>query len=291
VIGLRSLFASRLPPPLADLLKRILRRGIAKIGVVIVVLYALAAIFAPLIQVDSPISQNLQNKVAPPSLSNPFGTDELGRDLYSRIIWGTRLAFEIGIVSTGFALTVGVLLGVISGYYGGRIDTIIMRLVDAWLSFPFLLMALVIVVLVGPSLTNTMIAIGVELAPRYARLTRGLTLSIREKEFILAARMSGERDTTVITRYIIPNCVSTLVVQSTFDFPRAVIASAALSFLGLGAQPPTPEWGVMISTGRNYLLAAPHLTIFPGTALFFLALGFNLFGDVLRDVLDPRLRE
>ncbi len=269
--------------------RNLLRNRTAKAGFAIVSLTITIALFAPLIASHDYMKANLREIAQPPSLRHPLGTDELGRDILSRIIHGSRLSLTLGVVSVGIGLLGGVPLGAIGAYWGGWVDLVIMRFIDILLAFPAILLAIAIVSILGPGLYNAMIAVGIAQLPIYARLIRGLILSIREKEFVEAARALGASDLRIITRHIIPNSLAPIIVQSTLNVATAILSAAALGFLGLGAQPPTPEWGTMLSRGRLYLRVAPHITTFPGLAIVLTVLGFNLLGDGLRDALDPRM--
>ncbi len=282
--------ALRRTKPAVDILKQIKGNKGALLGLSVVVFYFVIAVIAPQIAPHSPIKIDMAHVREPPSLQHLLGTDELGRDILSRILHGDRLAFFVGLISVGLAVVIGVPLGLIAGYRGGLAGELIMRGMDLLLSFPYILLSIAIVATLGPGLENAMIALGIWLVPTYARLVRGMTLSVREEQYVEAGVMSGESEASILTRYVLPNCLSPLIVQATLDFPKAILASAALSFLGLGAQPPTPEWGVMITRGRLYLEAHPHMALFPGLALFFLVVGFNFLGDAIRDIMDPRLR-
>lgn len=276
--------------PAVDIVKQIRRNKGALLGLGIIAFYAVVAVAAPLIAPYSPTKIDMAHVREPPSMQHLFGTDELGRDILSRILYGDRLAFFIGMISVGMGATIGVPLGLVAGYRGGLISELIMRSIDLLLSFPYILLTIAIVSALGPGLENAMIALGIWLVPSYARLVRGMTLSIKEEQYVEAGVMSGESEASILTRYVLPNCLSPLIVQTTLDLPKSILASAALSFLGLGAQPPTPEWGVMITRGRLYLESHPYMALFPGFALFFLVVGFNFLGDALRDIMDPRLR-
>lgn len=266
-----------------------LRNRTAQAGLGVLVLLALAAIFAPALAPFDPLAADLNRMLQPPSRAYPLGTDELGRDVLSRIIFGARISLTLGFVSVSIGLAAGALLGALGAYHGGWADLLTMRFVDILLSFPPILLAISIVAVTGPSLYNAMIAIGVAQVPVYARLLRGLVLTIREQQYVEAARALGAGDGRIVWRHILPNCISPLIVQSTLQVASAILSAAALGFLGLGAQPPIPEWGAMLSKGRLYLRVASHLTAFPGLAIFVTVLGFNLFGDGLRDALDPRM--
>jgi len=270
-------------------LRSLLRNRTAKAGFTIMTMTVIIAVFAPLIAPHNPIQADLRRIARPPSLEHLLGTDELGRDILSRIIYGSRISLTLGIVSVGIGLFGGVPLGAIGAYWGGWVDLVIMRFIDILLAFPAILLAIAIVSILGPGLYNAMIAVGVAQLPVYARLIRGLILSIKEKEFVEAARALGASDLRIITRHVIPNSLAPIIVQSTLNIATAILSAAALGFLGLGAQPPTPEWGTMLSRGRLYLRVAPHITTFPGLAIVITVLGFNLLGDGLRDALDPRM--
>ena len=237
-----------------------------------------------------PTSERLDRIAEPPSFQHLLGLDELGRDLLSRIMVGCRISITIGFVSVSIALIFGMLIGSISGYFGKWVDHLLMRIIDIMMAFPAFLLALMIIAILGPSLQNAMIAIGIALIPVYARLTRGQVISIKENDYVEAARMIGARDWRIIVMHILPNATAPLIVQSTLNFASAILSAAALGYLGLGAQPPTPEWGVMLSDGRLYLLSgATHLSLFPGLAIMITVLAFNLVGDGLRDAFDPKM--
>jgi peptide/nickel transport system permease protein len=267
---------------------RILRTRNGVIGLVIMVIVLLVALFGPLIAPYDPIAQNLPDQLQPPSVSHWFGTDEFGRDILSRMLYGTRIALEVGLIADGISLVVGVSLGLIAGYVGGRTDSLIMRVMDVLLAFPYLLLAMMIVAILGPSLQNAMIAIGIVYVPQYTRLIRGSVLSLRSAEFVYAARIIGASQWRLLTKHILLNCYSPILVQATLSIGSAIVETAGLGFLGLGAQPPLPDWGAMLSTGRNFILQAPWISTFPGLAILVTVIGFNLFGDGLRDALDPK---
>jgi peptide/nickel transport system permease protein len=223
-----------------------------------------------------------------PSAKHLLGTDELGRDIFSRVIWGARASIQAGVLATGLAMAIGVPIGMIAGYYRGWIDPVISRLTDVVLAFPFLILAVGLAAILGPSLLNATIALGVGAAPVLVRVARGETLALREEDYVRAAVANGASDATILFRHIVPNMASTLLVQATVTIPAAIIGEAVLSFLGLGVQPPTPSWGVMLAAAQPYLSEAPRLAVYPGLAIFVCSLSFNLLGDGLRDVLDPR---
>lgn len=266
------------------------RNPIGFIGAVIIVATVLIAICAPLLAPYSPSDQQARRLQAP-SGAHLMGTDELGRDTLSRIIYGARVSLQVGIIAVLIALVVGTLLGVLTGYFGGRTDTIIMRVVDIMFAFPGLILAIVIAGLLGPSRRNAMIAIGIVYAPAFARVIRGSVLSVVGEPYLEAGRVLGARNGWLIRRYILPNIIAPLLVLTSIYLSSAILSEAALSFLGLGAQPPEPSWGGMLSIARTYMERAPWMAVFPGLAIMVVVLGFNFLGDGLRDVLDPRLRE
>ncbi|WP_255171018.1 nickel transporter permease [Natrononativus amylolyticus] len=258
------------------------------VGMVIVVTIVFSAVFAPFLTPHDPTEQNLENRLESPSLEHPMGTDQLGRDILTRLLYGARISLQIGVAVVGISLAIGTAVGVTAGYAGGYVDEALMRLVDILLAFPGLLLALVIAGILGPSLTNIMIALAVVGWTRYARVIRGSVLSIKQQEFVKASQLMGVSRLRIVGRHIIPNVIGPVVVLATIDMAGVILGTAGLSFLGLGAQPPTPEWGTMISEGRNYLQDAWWVVNFPGLAIMLAVLGFNLLGDGLRDVLDPR---
>ena len=270
--------------------RRMVRSPNLIIGLVIVAIVVGASLFARFISPYNPIDQSFADQLRPPSWVHLFGTDEFGRDIFSRVIYGSRIALAVGLISDGISLAAGVALGIIAGYFSGWPDTAVMRTMDVLLAFPYLLLAMIVVAILGPSLTNAMIAIGVVYMPRFARLVRGTVLSIREQEFIEGARAIGGGPLRVLSRHVLPNVLSPIIVLATLTIGFAIVETAGLSFLGLGASPPTPEWGSMLATGRSYMLTAPWITTFPGVAILITVIGFNLVGDGLRDLLDPRLR-
>ena len=268
--------------------RRALRRPPAVAGAVIVALFVLMAIGAPWLAAGDPIRTNWSQIRKAPTPAHPFGTDDLGRDVYSRVVWGARTSMQAGVLSILLAIAVGVPAGLVAGYYRGLTDQAIMRLTDAWLSFPFLILAIGLVTILGPSLINATVAIGMAATPTYIRLTRGLVLSAAQEDYVNGARALGGGDARMMIRHILPNIFSALLVQATVSIPGAIIAEAILSFLGLGVQPPTPSWGTMLNTAQQFLETAPWMSWWPGLAIFFLALSFNLAGDGLRDFLDPK---
>jgi ABC-type dipeptide/oligopeptide/nickel transport system permease subunit len=256
---------------------------------VLLALFALAAA-APLLTDADPERQDLRQVLQPPSWRHPLGTDHLGRDLWARLLYGGRLSLVIGFLAVGVGLAVGVPLGAISGFYGGLVDLIVQRLADVLLSFPGFLLALSLVSMLGVGLHNVIIAVGIGAIPVFMRLVRGSVLSLRELAYVEAARAIGVRSAPLIVKHVLPNALAPIIVQATLNLGSAILVAAGLGFLGLGVQPPTAEWGAMLGEGRQYMFSAPRLTTFPGLAIFGAVLGFNLLGDGLRDVLDPRLR-
>ncbi len=266
------------------------RNRLALFGLGIIAVFLLGAIFAPFLSPYDPLQRSLRESLQGPSWDAPFGRDELGRDILSRVIYGARISLTIGLVSVGIGALVGVPVGAVSAYFGGAVDLTVQRLVDIMLAFPGILLAIIVVSTLGVGLTNAMIAVGIGTIPAYVRLVRGSVLSIKEYDYISAARAIGASNLRIIFRHVLPNSLGPIVVQSTLQFATAILWAAGLGFLGLGAQRPTPEWGAMLANSRMYIRVAPHTTIFPGLAILFSVLGFNLFGDGLRDALDPRLR-
>ena len=268
--------------------RRLFRRPPAVAGAVIVLLFTVMALAAPWLARTDPMRTDWSKIRKPPSWAHPFGTDDLGRDVFSRVVWGSRVSMQAGVCAVLLAIAVGVPVGLIAGYYRGALDQLVMRFTDAWLSFPFLILAIGLVTILGPSLTNATIAIGLGATPTYIRLTRGLVLATEAQEYVQSARAMGAGDARVMLRHIVPNIFSALLVQATVSIPGAIIAEAILSFLGLGVQPPTPSWGTMLNTAQQFLESAPWMAWWPGLAIFSLTLSFNLAGDGLRDLLDPR---
>jgi len=276
---------------LAEVWRRLKRNKAAIIGGVIVLVYVLVALLAPLISPYPPLEGNLAKRLQGPSLENWLGTDALGRDILSRVIYGARISLQIQLAAVVIALVLGTLLGLFGGYYGGFTDGLIMRLMDILLAFPGIFLAIAIIAVLGPGLMNLILAAGIYSVPQFARIVRGSILSLKEKEFVEAARASGESDTSIIFRYLLPNSMAPLIIQTSLRMATVLLTASGLSFLGLGVQPPHAEWGAMLSTARPYLITAPHVATFPGLAIMFVVMGFNLFGDGLRDSLDPRLKD
>ena len=283
--------------PFLDQLEQLWRNKTAVAGLLVITLFVLTAILAPFLSPHNPVEASLYDQIKPPiweeggTWKNILGTDDLGRDILSRLVYGARVSLLVALATVGIAVFFGSFLGAISGYYKGFLDNIIMRFMDILLAFPHILLAIVIMAYLGPGLTNAMIAIGIIYIPRFARIVRASVLEECEKDYVTASRSVGARDWRIIFVAILPNCLAPLIVQTTLGFASAILDAAALGFLGLGAQPPTPEWGAMIAMGRSHILRAWWVMTFPGIAILFAVLGFNLFGDGLRDALDPRLRD
>jgi peptide/nickel transport system permease protein len=268
--------------------RRLKRRRAALFGLAVVLGFVALALFAPWIAPQDPIATDWGALRRAPSAAHWFGTDEIGRDVFSRVIWGTRASLLAGVVSVSLSLAIGVPLGLVAGTLGGWVDAAISRLTDAFLACPFLILAIALAAFLGPSLTNAMIAIGVSAAPIFVRLTRGQVLSVKVEDYVEAARALGNPRWRIALRHILPNVTAPLMVQATLAIAAAVIAEASLSFLGLGQQPPAPSWGSMLNTAKNFIDNAPWMAVWPGLAIFALVLSFNLLGDGLRDALDPR---
>lgn len=273
--------------------RRLKRNKMAIVGLVILVGLFLLAIFADVIaDYDNVvIKQNLAQRLQGPSAAHWLGTDEFGRDIFARLVHGTRVSLKVGIVAVGISIVIGGILGAVAGYYGGKLDNIIMRVMDIFLAVPSILLAIAIVSALGPSILNLMLAISISSVPSYARIVRASVLSIRDQEFIEAAKAIGASNTRIIFRHIIPNSLAPVIVQATLGVASAILSTAGLSFIGLGIQPPAPEWGSMLSGGRQYLRYAWWVTTFPGVAIMITILSLNLLGDGLRDALDPRLKQ
>lgn len=275
---------------IAQFLRRLFVSPSAKIGAVILVFFVIVAIFAPAIAPFDPLQMGVGKNLQPPSGAHWFGTDEFGRDLFSRVVFGSRLTLMIGLIAVGISMIAGVSIGLVAGYAGGWIETVLMRSIDVLFSFTETLIALAAVAVLGPSLTNAMIAVGISSIPFYARVTYGAVLVEKNKEYFKASQAIGARPVRLIVRHLIPNILSPIVVISTVGVSIAILSASALSFLGLGAQPPSPEWGAILSAGRDYFKRAPWITAFPGLSIALVVLGFNLLGDGLREALDPRQR-
>jgi peptide/nickel transport system permease protein len=268
--------------------RRLGQRPAALVGLAVILFFAGIALAAPLVSPYDPIATDWLAVRKAPSLRHLFGTDEIGRDVVSRVIWGARASLLAGLVSVSIALALGMPLGLVSGYQGGIVDGVAMRMIDAMLAIPFLILAIALAAFLGPNLTNAMIAIGVSQMPVFARLTRAQVLAAKHEDYVEAARAIGNPDRRILLRHILPNISAPILVQATLAIAAAIIAEASLSFLGLGQQPPAPSWGSMLNTAKNFLSQAPWMAVWPGLAIFSLVLSFNLLGDGLRDALDPR---
>ena len=277
----------------AGIWRRLKRNKMAILGLVILLALILVALFADVIADydEVAIHQDSSVRLQPPSKDHWFGTDNLGRDIFARIVHGARISLSVGIVAVGGALIIGGILGAIAGYYGGTIDNVIMRIMDVFLAIPSILLAIAIVSALGPSMTNLMISVGISSIPHYARIVRSSVITVKDEEFIEAAKSIGASDTRIIMKHIIPNSLAPIIVQATLGVAGAILSAAGLSFLGLGIERPQPEWGSMLSDGRDYIRQAPHIVTFPGLAIMITILSLNLLGDGLRDALDPRLRD
>lgn len=277
---------------LVEIWRRMKRNRLAMIGLAVVVLLVLAAIFADQIaDYDTEvIKQNVIIRYQGPSAEHWFGTDELGRDIFARIVHGARISLLVGIVAVIIALATGGTLGAIAGYFGGAVDNVIMRVMDVFLSIPILLLAIMIVAALGSSMFNLMLAIGLASMPTFARVVRASVLSVKDQEFVEAARAIGATNAHIILRHILPNCLSPIIVQATLRVATAILSTASLSFIGLGIKPPSPEWGAMLASGRGAIRDAPHVVVIPGLVIMITILALNLLGDGLRDALDPKLK-
>lgn len=277
----------------AEIARMLAKNKMAMLGLVILIILVVLALFADVISDYETvvIKQNLSNRLVPPNSENWLGTDEFGRDIFARLIHGARVSLKVGILAVGLSIIIGGTLGAIAGFYGGYIDNVIMRIMDIFLAVPSILLAIAIVSALGPSIINLMIAISISSVPRYARIVRASVLSIRDQEFIEAAKAIGASNARIIFKHIIPNSLAPVIVQGTLGVASAILSTAGLSFIGLGIQPPDPEWGSMLSGGRQYLRYAWWVTTFPGVAIMITILSLNLLGDGLRDALDPRLKQ
>ncbi len=281
------------PPPRSfavDVWRRFRKSPGALIGAVVVAIIAIVAIFAPIIATSDPLAQNLALGAHSPSGAHWFGTDKLGRDVFARIVYGARISIRIGFVAVGLAITAGTFIGLVAGYAGKRTEAILMGAMDLMLAFPSIILAIGITTILGPSIVNLMIAVGIVYVPQYARLARSSVLAVKENEYIEAARAIGVSTPAILARHVLPNILAPLLVQATLGVATAELEAAGLSYLGLGARPPTPEWGAMLNDARDYWISAPWALIFPGLSITTLVLGFNLLGDGLRDALDPQTR-
>ncbi len=276
-----------------EVCQRLAKNKMAMLGLAILIVLVLCAVFADVIAdyETKVVAQNIANRLKGPSAEHWFGTDEFGRDIFARIIHGSRVSLVVGLISVSVSLIAGGCLGAFAGFYGGKIDNVIMRVMDIFLAVPSTLLAMTIVAALGSSLINVMLAIGISGIPNYARIVRAAVMSVKDQEFVESSRAIGASSMTTIFREIIPNCMAPIIVQVTLSVASAILSTASLSFIGLGVQPPDPEWGAMLSGGRNFLRDAVHLTLFPGLAIVITILALNLLGDGLRDALDPRLKQ
>lgn len=296
-MGMQNNFMKVMKPKLkeARLSLYLLNRNLlARICLIVLLLILISAIFAPLLAPypgDAILDSHPENSLAPISSEHIFGTDELGRDILSRVIYGARISISTAIITVFIAVVIGSVIGVIAGSRGGWIDEILMRITDMFLSFPPLLLAIAIAALLGPSLVNAQIAIVAAWWPSYARLLRGQAISVKERQFVKAAEAIGTKPGSIMFRHVMPNCIAPLIIEASLDMGGVILTIASLSFLGLGAQPPIPEWGLMVSTSRNYFMNAWWYSIFPGIAIFLTVLTFNILGDSLREILDPKTRK
>ncbi len=270
--------------------RRLRRHRTAVVGLAILAAFLAGSLLAPVLFTEDPTEANFERVLQPPSRAHLLGTDNLGRDLLVRIVYGARVSFLIGVLAVSLSAALGVPVGLVSGYYGGSVDIVIQRLVDLMLAFPGFLLALTLIAVLGVGVTNVVVAVGLATAPVYVRLVRGVALSIRTQVYVEAARALGASAPRVLRRHVLPNCLAPVIVQSTLQLGTAILTAAGLGFLGLGVKPPTPEWGTMLGEGQTYLFSSWYMATFPGLAIFLAVLAFNLLGDGLRDALDPRMR-
>jgi len=278
------------PSPWLAARRRFVRSRTGLAGAVVLVVVLLCAIFAPQVAPYNPLRQDFRVERQGPNFDHLMGTDEFGRDVLSRVIWGARASLAAGAVAASIALGLGLVLGMLAAFYGGGLDNVIMRFMDILLAFPYILLAIAVVAILGPGLQNAMIAIGIVYIPYYARVVRGSVLSVRARDYVEAARALGASDNRVMWQHVLPNTLAPVIVQTTLNVGTAIIDTAGLSFLGLGTQPTTPDWGNMLAGGRSYVIDSPWIATFPGLAILVTVLAFNLMGDALRDAFDPRLR-
>lgn len=271
--------------------KRLFKNKAAVVGGIIILFFIFVAIIGPCLVKTDPLTTDVLNKLQPPSKEHWFGTDNFGRDIFSRIVHGTGLTLTVGFLSVAVGGIIGVIIGIVSGYYGGWLDTISMRIMDVLLAFPGILLALAIVSVLGGSLQNVIIAVGIFSVPAFARIVRGSTLQVKKLEYIDAVKSLGASDLRIIFRHILPNIMSPIIVQATMRIATAILTASGLAFLSLGAPPPTPEWGAMLNDGRTYMHNASHMVLIPGIAIVIVVLAFNIFGDGLRDALDPKMKQ
>jgi peptide/nickel transport system permease protein len=281
--------------PWRDSVRRLSRNKLALVGMGVIAFVILVALLAPVLARQDPNENGIfkvypRERKQPPSLQYPMGTDDLGRDMLSLIIYGSRISIQVGMFAVGFAIVVGSTLGAVAGYTGGVVDSVIMRIMDIMLAFPSILLALTIVSAIGPGLFNAMVAVGIVSIPSFARITRATVLGESRREYVVAARSVGVGSSRILWRHVVPNALSPIIVAASLGIATAILDAAGLGFLGLGAQPPTPEWGLLLSRNKSHIFTSPWMVLFPGVSIMFLVLGFNLLGDGLRDALDPRLR-
>ncbi|MEC0333967.1 ABC transporter permease [Paenibacillus macerans] len=288
--GNSAIQAEKVSGPWRDAWRTFRKNKIAMIGLIMIVLFVIIALLAPVIAPYDFKAQELGNRLKPPSSEHWFGTDDLGRDLFTRVLYGARISLWVGTFSVIGSIILGTILGILAGFYGKWIDMIISRLFDILLAFPSILLAIAIVAILGPSLQNALYAIAIVNIPTYGRLVRAKVLSLKNEEYITAARAIGMKNSGILLRHILPNSLTPIIVQGTLGIATAIIEAAALGFLGLGAQPPAPEWGKMLSDSRQFIATAPWTVIFPGVSIMLTVLAFNLMGDGLRDALDPRMK-
>jgi peptide/nickel transport system permease protein len=275
----------------ADTLRRVVRNRAAVAGGIVVVIFVVVALFAPVLAPFDPLKGRLGERLRAPSSAHWLGTDELGRDVLSRVLHGARITVQIQLAAVGLALAVGAALGLMAGYVGRWVDQLIMRFMDVLMAFPGIFLALAIIAALGTGLGNVIIAAGIFLVPQFARVVRASVLTLKDMEFVQAARALGQGDFAIVFRYLLPNSLAPIIVQTSLRMATVLLTASGLSFLGLGVQPPSPEWGAMLSNARSYMITAPHVALIPGLAIALVVLAFNLLGDGLRDSLDPRLRE
>src|SRR5690554_251704 len=288
---IKKKFDDNVVGPWKEMWFRLRKNKLAVTGLVVLILLILMAIFADYVAPFSYREQDLLNRFATPNATNWFGTDNFGRDIFSRVVYGARVSLRVGLISVGIALFVGGTIGAVAGYKGGWSDTMFMRFMDIMLAIPSMLLAIAIVSSLGGGLTNVMIAVGIGSIPQYARIVRASVISLKDQQFVEAARAVGSKNSTIIFKHLLPNTLAPVIVQSTLGVASAILAAAALGFLGLGLEPPRPEWGAMLNDGRHYLRDYPHMTTFPGLAIMITILSLNLLGDGLRDALDPKLKD
>lgn len=274
--------------PVADFVRRFVRHRLAMVGATIILVLVVVALFGRALAPYDPLGMDFGALFAPPSLAHPFGTDEFGRDIFSRILFGARISLQVALIAVGISGSVGVLLGLMAGFLGGWVDELIMRVMDVLFAFPAVLLAITVMAILGRGVGNAMIAIAIVYVPIFARVTRGGVISVRGREYVTAARALGKSPAGIMARHVLPNALGPIIVQTSLSLAFAILAEAALSFFGLGAQPPEPSWGRMLAEGRGFLRQAPWMGIFPGLAIMLSVMGFNFLGDGLRDLLDPR---